>query len=38
MMAYIPDLIPAAERENYLKGHMGTRGGFGVRLAVLAWT
>ena len=34
-MAYIPDLIPAAERENYLKGHMGARVGFGVRPVVL---
>jgi maleamate amidohydrolase len=34
-MAYVPDIIPAEERERYAKGHMGKRVGFGARPAVL---
>jgi len=34
-MAYVPDIIPAAERERYAKGHMGKRVGLGARPAVL---
>jgi len=34
-MAYVPEIIPPAERERYAKGHMGRRVGFGARPAVL---
>jgi maleamate amidohydrolase len=34
-MAYVPDIIPAEERERYAKGNMGKRVGFGGRPAVL---
>ena len=34
-MAYVPDIIPAEERERYAKGNMGKRVGFGARPAVL---
>ncbi len=34
-MAYVPDLIPAAERERYVKGNMGKRVGWGARPALL---
>ena len=34
-MPYIPSVIPQGEREQYAKGHMGARAGFGRRPAVL---
>ncbi len=34
-MAYVPDIIPAEERQRYAKGNMGKRVGFGARPAVL---
>jgi maleamate amidohydrolase len=34
-MAYVPDIIPPAERERYAKGNMGKRVGFGACPAVL---
>jgi hypothetical protein len=29
-VAYIPDIIPAAERERYARGNMGKRVGWGA--------
>ncbi len=29
-MAYVPDIIPAEERQRYPKGNMGKRVGFGA--------
>jgi len=29
-MAYVPDIIPAEERQRYAKGNMGKRVGFDV--------
>jgi nicotinamidase-related amidase len=34
-VAYIPDIIPAAERERYARGNMGKRVGWGARPALL---
>jgi len=34
-MAYVPDIIPAEERERYARGNMGKCVGFGARPAVL---
>lgn len=34
-MAYVPDLIPAQERERYARGNMGKRVGWGARPALL---